>query len=146
MSIMIPDLKVYSYLMAGIKKAAYNSQCDEFYSHTIRRAAYDNTDTEKEADRLTRSWLSMNEDAYDRRYGEESDNLAKLFRYTAPMDIDIFQLLKYAHCVQYQIEPEYLTMTAQREADLKTLEHWINDMQSGIIHADPRYNKAQWCN
>jgi len=64
MSVLIPDLKVYNYIQAGIEKMAYNNTVDDFFSNTINRHFHNCPDISKEAERLVLSWLKLNQGCY----------------------------------------------------------------------------------
>jgi len=141
MSVLIPDLKVYNYIQAGIEKLVYNNVIDDFHSHSINRHFHNCPDIEKEAARLTLAWLELNQKSYNERYPNEKDNInlcGFYYQTTTHRPLTAIQLLKYLQCIEYNIEIE------DESKDLQLLKDCINDLQNSIINNMEEYKNAKW--
>ena len=145
---MIPNDEVFNYLYRGLETAAYNRTCDEWWSHRIF-SHFKDKDIETEARRLVESWMQLNDWSYSVRYSEEVETKIKLRRKTLHKEMQVHQLLKYAQCVDYNIEKETIEsaghkLTAQGKSDLWLLQQWILDIAMSIIGQTPEYKAATW--
>lgn len=131
MSVLIPHLRVYNYVNAGLLYCAYNNTCDDLFCYDINRHFHNCPDYEAEAERLTRSWLQMNTDSYNKRY-KENENLQGVFFIGAThKPLTALQLLKYIECIEYNIEikPIY----KQEADDLQLLSDFKTGLMASII-------------
>ena len=140
MSVLVPDMKVFQYVHAGILKAAYNSTIDSFYSYSVVKHFKGCVDFEAEADRIIKSWMNLNEFSYNVRYKEESKTLLSEFFTSSFVNLNPFQLLKYLECLNYNIEisPELF------KADLQLLKAFTIEITSAIVSNMPEYKAAKW--
>jgi hypothetical protein len=143
MSVLIPDLQVYNYLQAGIEKMAFTNVIDDFFSQSIRSHFKNCPDISEEAERLIKSWLSLNQESYNRRYPKERDdiNLCGMYYPTfTHKPLTSVQTLKYLQCVSYniEIEPELL------KKDIDLLKNCILDLLQAIVSNSEEYKKATW--
>ena len=143
MSVLIPDLRIYNYIQAGVEKMAFNNTADDFFSSTIHRHFHGCVDVGKEAKRLILSWLDLNQRSYNKQYKDDQDNINLCGMYSpdythAPLTA--IQTLKYLQCISYNIEIE----PEEFKNDLQLLRSCIEDLQSSIIGATDEYKRAKW--
>lgn len=150
MSVLIPDLKVYNYILNGLQKSAYRSVIDEYYSHCMVRH-FESKDIDKESKRLVKSWLDMNHKSYQYRYedGKEEASLWQFITKEIVYTLKPLQLLKYIQCVLYNIELDTIKdgegeVTKQQEDDFKLLDTWREELAFSIINKIPEYDQAKW--
>ena len=143
MSVLMIDVDVYTHVYRKLIQYQFNSQCDINYCETFRRLS------EKQIEKLVRTWCDLNEESYNCKY-EEPDNKMKLSEF---IDFEFnnsktstYQLLKWLECINYNIE----TYTIDRlltEYELKaidTLHKGIEEIKSVIIKEIPAYKEAKW--
>jgi hypothetical protein len=148
MSVLIPNDEVFNYLCSGLERAAYTRTCDEWWSHRIH-SHFKDKDIETESRRLVESWMQLNDWSYSFKYGEEVETQIKLRRKTLHKPMQVHQLLKYAQCVDYNIEKDTIEcagnkLTKQGKSDLWLLRQWILDIAMSIIGQIPEYKEAKW--
>jgi hypothetical protein len=149
MSVLIPDLKVYNYLQAGIEKMAWTTTIADFWSDSIKNHFKNCPNIEKEAKRLILSWLAMNQKSYSIKYKETPEEIEKTdltkFYYISTFThkkLTAIQMLKYLQCVSYNIEIKPVSEESQN--DLNLLERCINELCFSIINQMEDYKKATW--
>lgn len=147
MSVLIPDVKVYGYIHSGMIKAAYRTECDAYHASCIY-SHFRYHDIEKESKRLVKSWAALNEESYDVRYKQTGDSLQEFINFRKNYDVNIYQLLKYVLCVQYNIEADTIEevrkLTEAEKDDLEILNKWAGQIQYAIIDQMEEYKKAKW--
>lgn len=145
MSVLVPDLRVFNYIQAGIEKIAYNSLIDEFHSYSIQKYFKNCPDISKEAEKLILSWLNMNQMSYNKRYPNDKDdtNLCGMYYSTyTHKPLTAIQLLKYLECVLYniEIEPEDIYFKTR----LELLKNCTDELTRAIIAQTEEYKHATW--
>jgi hypothetical protein len=93
--------------------------------------------------------MELNDLSFSVRYGEEVETKIKLRRKTLHKQMEIHQLLKYAQCVDYNIEKDTIEsaghkLTSQAKKDLWLLRQWIMDIAMSIIGQTTQYRAATW--
>lgn len=158
MSVLIPDVDVFSYVRCGLTKTALNRVVDEFYSYSVQKHFRDKGTDQifNESIRLVKSWCRLNERSYVaayRHHGESFDDLSE-FITEKQYDVEAVQLVKYLQCIDYNIEDDTIQedeakeyqLTEQDKADLKLLRAWIPEVNAAIVHQLPKYEEANWSN
>jgi hypothetical protein len=156
MSVLIPDMGVFTYVKSGFVYAANNRSIDDKYSESISSHCRDRF-TEEEAVRWTKNLLLLNCKSYAARYREKLDDLRPFFKdHNVP--IKAVQLLKYLQCIQYNIELRTIEngyseadeksvkfdVTEQDRKDVKLLDDFIRDIQYSIVSQMPEYANAKY--
>lgn len=150
MSVLVLDPKIISYIRKGLVFAAYNGTVDALHSYTIF-AHFKDKDVEVEADRIMSSLYLMNQRSYSARYREEDKDhdLWNFVRKTMGLPCP-FQLLKYAQCLEYNIEIDTINskyenkVTDQELADYEMLKRWEYEIMSAIVNQHQKYKDAKW--
>ena len=144
MSVMMLDLPIYNYFRAGIEKAAYNNEINEFYFYSVRKH-FENKDIPTEAFRIVKSWSNMNEKSYCNRYNEKNQNLSEFIEPTyTHKPLEIIQFIKYLQCLIYNIE--IIPFSEQEKADFELLKNILDDSMNAYISNLEEYKKASWSN
>jgi hypothetical protein len=145
MSVLILDTPQINYIRAGIERAAYNTQVNEWYYYCIA-SHMRNRDIETESLRLARSWAALNDKSYSYKYKETyTDNTDEIQAKGPFKPLNPVQLLKYVQCLIYNIEPEHFAMTEQEQADYDLLKKLELNICTAIIGNTQEYKDAQWC-
>lgn len=149
MSVMILTDNSLQMIFEGLVTAAYRSTCDQWYSDSIRQAVK-NKDLYKELNALTNIWRDLNNESYDAKYQHNGTKEKPVEYDKRPMvkDLTVFQVLKSAECLSYNIE----VSTIQQFRELEPIEKravmllvtWIAEMRHAIICELPEYKKATW--
>lgn len=149
MSVLIPDLSVYNYILNGLELAAYRKVCDEHYAYCMH-LHFERKEIHKESQRLVKSWLDLNHRSYQYKY-ENGKKETSLWQFVniGLTNVRPLQLLKYIQCVLYNIELYTIKenggeVTKQEEEDYKLLEVWKEHLAFAIIDKLPEYDKAKW--
>lgn len=161
MSVLVPDMKVFEYVQNGFMHAANNRTCDSLYVYSISAAMKNkgNNQIFEEAERWVKNLITLNCKSYAARYREkELGNLAPFYLPKNHM-LEPFQLLKYLHCIEYNIEMKTIeqgysealecirfTLTEQDKKDFETLQYFIRDLKDSIINNIPQYQNAKYSN
>jgi hypothetical protein len=144
MSVLVLDLPIFNYLIAGVEKAAYNRTVDEFYFYCIG-SHFQHRDIETEALRLVKSWANMNEKSYCLKYKQDGNSLSEFIKPTfTHKPLEILQFIKYLQCLVYNIE--LTEFTPEEENDYKLLKRLLNDAMSAYIGSLEAYKQANWSN
>lgn len=136
-----PD--IFAYVRNSIEKTAYRTVCDDFYCGYFRKHFADK-DTSRESMRLVKKWSLLNAKTYAGRYQEDEVNDLSEFIPQWLRDTTAVQTFKFLQCIRYNIEREYLQLSAEDAADLKLLELYIDEMNSAIMGQLPEYKAAKW--
>lgn len=144
MSVLTLSPDTYNYIRVGIERAAYNSQCDEFYYYSVKQQC-ENKDIQSECLRLVKSWADMNEKSYCLKYNEKFHSLSTFINPTfTKKPLTPVQLLKYVECLSYNIELEHWEQTEQETADYSLLKKLRTEIGAAIIGSLPEYKNAAW--
>lgn len=158
MSVLILDPKCMEYIHAGFIMAAYRTQCDQYYSETIRSYCRDK-DIHEVAQIIVTGWAMLNELSYCVAYKEAGQSYHQFIRFTRHWDVKPVQLMKYIECLLYNIDLETIkckesftqgevkgapeVTPAMREM-YALLKSWERDIKNAILHALPEYDGAHW--
>lgn len=144
MSVQVIEPKIFSYIMSGLEKAAYNTVMDDFYIEPIRQHCK-SLDIETECLRLVRSFSDMNNKSYAGKYKEEfTSDAAFIVPTLTHKALTAVQLLKYLQATRYNIEREHWTLSVQEKADYKLLADSIFYLMQSILHNTEEWKQANW--
>lgn len=144
MSVLTIEPEVFNYVCAGLERAAYNTQVDEFYYSPVQYH-FSKIDIEKEAIRLVRSWADMNMKSFCYKYKEEFVSLSCFIKRTlTAKELTPVQLLKYVECISYNIEPEWWELSEVEKSDLELLHKIEISIVKAIVRNTESYKKAEW--
>lgn len=145
-------------LELGLYQEVYNKVCKCKNSRTSEVGTISGLNFLTESS--IRHWIAklyeMNDKSYCARYKEEfhpcllGNEAISKWRYDdiQKKPCNIYQLLKYLHCIDYQIEED-----AMRDADLwdvsfdapmRILRDMIGNIEQAIINNIPEYKEAKW--
>ena len=128
-----------SLIHSGIRTAAFRNTVDDLYSVAISQHFQDK-DLDKEALRLIRRWIELNELSYYERYpNEPHDFTFKMWQWSIHQPLTAVQLYKFLQCLDYNIEGK------DTDPDVILLKSWIDDLKIAIINTTPEYQAAEWC-
>ncbi len=150
MSVLVPDLMVYEYIHNGLVAAANRKECDNLFSaiwtRHFRQKLWD-----QECKRLVRSWAKLNEDSYNAAYDDPMSNppLLECITCNNIIRVNALQLVKYVHCVAYNIEMETIfskmrTPTQQEYDDYELLKAWRSELYQNIVTYSEAYGKLPY--
>lgn len=99
MSVLIADLEVFEAVYSKINTFQFNKQCNINYCNTLSM-------DEVEGKEFVSNLLILNELSYLKRYREEgAPHLYQFLKFGwNKAQISTLQLLKYLHCIEYNIE------------------------------------------
>jgi hypothetical protein len=166
MSVLVLDLKAFSYLQNAIITAAYRSECDEYYSEVIRaHVRHWNVGVEEESERLIKSWLRLNEKSFDFRYPDEDTGESMVpfyeFKHTKvyppqtlqyliclDYNIEVLQRIENNEKVYYWDEPNKYgarKLDEQETKDYALLKGYKDDVAYTILKRLPEWKKLDYC-
>lgn len=148
MSVQVPDLMVYEYVHNGLTVAANRKECDNLFS-TQWRKYFKNKLWDEESKRLVLSWAKLNEDSYNAAYSNEGAYLVDFLTCSKLIKVNALQLVKYVHCVAYNIELDTIkqklrSVTHQEYLDFKLLIDWRAELYKNIVTCSPAYDKLPY--
>jgi len=148
MSVMTLSLTSLKTIFEGLVTAAHRVQCDQWYSDAIR-AVVKNKDIYKELNALLNILMNLNNESYEVKYEKTGSVLPTVdFERGTIVNISIYQVLKSAECLRYNIEKSTIeqirTLTPIEVKALKVLDDYIDDIRCGIIAEIPAYKNAKW--
>lgn len=158
MSVQIIEPIVMAYIESGLIKTAYLTECNSFWSSTIREHCSDK-DIHEEANRLVKFWMWLNGMSYAIAYekGDYTDYTAFMGRHS--FNPSAIQLFKYLQALHYNIELDTLrdgedhsgqkvcegiVFTDQQLYDIEILIKWKRELSISIISQLPEYQNARW--
>lgn len=157
MSVSIVAPEIMSYIHSGLEIAAYSSVVDLKHAGSIH-SHFRHYDVETESKRLIESWCELNRLSYWAAYNDKADNLYPFIQFKHHTT-NIYQLLKYATCLYYNIEldtikaknsyrngpveglPEFTNL---QKRDYQLLKKWIDEIKDAIISNIIDYELANW--
>lgn len=134
MSVLVLSPEVYGQIYNRIYMTKVLRVCNIDYCQEIR----DFNEVDLKAFIIELS--NLNERSYNRKYKDKSKVMQSEFiNFNSAKWIDVYQLLKYLNCINYNIE-------IQNKKAVKKLRAIIKDIQHTIISFLPEYDKAKWSN
>jgi hypothetical protein len=141
MSTLVVDTEVFNYIHSGLLRMAKKyGTITEFHAYAVVEHFDRKGDHEKEATRLIKTWMYLNDISYEKRYKEQVEKV-KFTPTFVHRPMSAIQLLKYMECLEYNIdeEPEAFKF------EIALLRSFIADLTKAIIHHSTEYNEAKWC-
>lgn len=133
MSTMMLSVKLFETIAYNAKFFQYNKEVNESYCSTL---SMDDDSIEK--------WVldlcKLNERSYCKRYKEKEEKLYKFLDFKKPQKrTDIYQFLKYLHCLSYNIDG------FKKTKSVLILRRAIEEIKYNIINEIESYKIAEWC-
>ena len=150
MSVLIPDLKIYTAVYEKSIAYTFSKVCDINYCSTLGRL------TENQLQKTILDWLWLNEMTYNRMYNEQDEPYLGQFVEFKPVEtINTFQMLKYLDCIDYNIEIETIKtgrdgeqpkieIPSDKMESYKILCRAIDEIKSAIINEITEYQNAKY--
>ena len=140
MSIQTLDPQIFEQVNTKAQSYRFNKQVDINYNHIFSRM------TEQEIEKHIKTWSYLNERSYLRRYNEPIPDICiyEFINFDKYKQINTYQMLKYLHCIQYNIETECLNLSDFEKESLQVLENVIRSIEYTIINSLPEYQEAKW--
>lgn len=151
MSVLVPDLKVYDAVFEKAWSYGFHKVCDINYCNTL---SFNNEETLKNH---VKNWLWLNEMSWIRRYEDgDKPNLADFLTFRSKKHINTYQMLKYLHCIDYNIEIETIQtgktgyetpflIPDDKMESYRLLKKAIEEIQGVIILEIEEYKEAKYC-
>lgn len=96
--------------------------------------------TDKEIKEALQVLYNINVEIWNTKYNQK--DIYTIINFKTALPVSIYQFLKHLHCLNYQIEIEFIKMTDKKKIALELLELLINQTTSSIIRSLPEYDKA----
>ena len=149
MSVLMVSPEIYGQIFHRIYMTKDKTQVDIDYCQEIRD--FDTISLKAFITELS----DLNEKSYNRAYKEKSKTMQSNFiNFNHAKFIDVYQFLKYLHCIDYNIEIKNKKAVKKLRAIIKCVEFAIIDSlpqykaakEFAIIDSLPQYKAAKWSN
>jgi hypothetical protein len=97
---------------------------------------------DKELKEALQVLYNINVEVWNTKYNQKT--AITVIKFKESMPVNIYQFLKHLHCLDYQIEEEYVKMTDKKKEALELLNLLIMQTTSSIIRKLPEYVKAEY--
>lgn len=140
------DTKIFELIENKLGHVIHNKTCDENYIQNLCGWRFEKLDS------FIKDLCLLNSLSYSARYKEESFTdycvFLDFYKYS---NISCYQLLKYLHCICYNIEIDTIkeskfssNLTDKMLDSYKILHESIDNLTSSIINNLPEYKSAKY--
>jgi hypothetical protein len=140
MSVLVPDLRVFSYVAEGLINIALRKEADQWHSYEATRyftIRYTGDVSVLAYQFVKKLYRNVNKN-YEASYPNEPKSDLSEFIVKKEVTLDVIQWLKYANCIIYNASEFPCPGTLTRFKSI------VADIEKAIVHSSKEYQDAKW--